>query len=1108
MPDDYSADTLTDGSVAVGGSASGDIESARDFDWFAVELVAGRTYVIDIEGDDTGGGTLNNVQLRRLYDADGNRIAHTRDRDSGSGDNARLTFTATETETHYIEVRAYRRTLGTYTVRVTDDTPDLGDITEQAAAQSESLSLDGTADGVTYRRFTLSGEKVVAFELLGLDADADLILEDAAGNALHSSRESGTADETLGATLAAGTYYVRVEAQESGANAFEFHYEVSEPDTAVVVTETDDYAGDTSTTGTVAVGGSVTGDIEESGDRDWFAATLEAGTAYRIEVKGDATKGFGATVATADDYGGTLENPGLVVYDSSGNPVPFASDNYSGAWINAQLPAFTPQTTGDYYIEVRGIEGTGTYTLAVSAADTAGDDYPQTATGSGTVSVGGSVSGSIETPGDQDWFAVELEADTFYRFLIEDSDVGKGTLDSSKLWGVLDQHGNVVARGSYGEVAYRPTTAGTYYVVAGSSSTKYSDMLPERFGDTGTYRLSVTEIDDRHAANTGTTGAATVGETATGELDYRGDGDWFAVTLEAGTVYRIDVKGKAADDRGGTLPDPRLTIYDNAGNKVPGATDDDDGSGSNARLSRFAPDTTGTYYIGVGGSNVGQWGVGTYTVAVSALRSEQATITDPATVTVGVPTTGEIETADEQDWFAVELEAGKTYRVMMDGSGRHSGTLDDPHLLGMYDQDGYLIKGTHNDDTVGRDSEVVYRATETATHYIAAGGNWGAGTYRLYVVEQDDDYGAGIGSAGAVAVDGSVTGELEYERDRDWFAVELEAGTTYRIKLEGSSTGQGSLRDPYLHGVYDENGNRIQSTADDDSGEGFNSELVYVARESAIHYIAVGAYAFTRDPEGTYRLSIAAGEDDHPADTSTEGTVTVGSPASGDIEVSGDRDWFAVTLEADKTYAFDLKGRRSGDGTLADPYLRGIHDEAGALISGTKDDDSGDSGNSHLEFTPAEAGTYYVAAGAADEGRGTYRLEVSEAGTERPNDDYAADTGTRGTAAMDGSVTGEIEVGGDEDWFAVTLEAGRTYQFHLRGAWSGAGTLPDPYLRGIHDYTGALIAGTENNDADFGTDSRVRFTPGSTGTYYVAAAADGDDTGTYTLWVEDYTVWL
>ena len=108
-----------------------------------------------------------------------------------------------------------------------------------------------------------------------------------------------------------------------------------------------------------------------------------------------------------------------------------------------------------------------------------------------------------------------------------------------------------------------------------------------------------------------------------------------------------------------------------------------------------------------------------------------------------------------------------------------------------------------------------------------------------------------------------------------------------------------------------------------------------------------------------------------------------------------------------------------------------------------------------------------------------------------------------GTVAVGGSATGEIEADGDRDWFAVTLEAGKTYQVDLEGLWTDAGTLGDSYLRGIHDANGDLIADTTDDDGGSGYNSRVTFTPTEDGTYYVAAGAHSHRTGTYTLSVEE-----
>ena len=71
MSDDYSANVQTTGAVAVGGSATGTIETAHDQDWFAVELVAGRTYQFDLGGSPSGGGTLSDTFLRAIYDSEG-----------------------------------------------------------------------------------------------------------------------------------------------------------------------------------------------------------------------------------------------------------------------------------------------------------------------------------------------------------------------------------------------------------------------------------------------------------------------------------------------------------------------------------------------------------------------------------------------------------------------------------------------------------------------------------------------------------------------------------------------------------------------------------------------------------------------------------------------------------------------------------------------------------------------------------------------------------------------------------------------------------------------------------------------------------------------------
>ena len=153
-------------------------------------------------------------------------------------------------------------------------------------------------------------------------------------------------------------------------------------------------------------------------------------------------------------------------------------------------------------------------------------------------------------------------------------------------------------------------------------------------------------------------------------------------------------------------------------------------------------------------------------------------------VAFGSSVTGNIGTSDDRDWFAVDLVAGRVYIIDLRGSSTVGGTLDDPYLYGVHDADGVLLPGTTNDDGgVDYNSRVEFMATETATYYVAAGAFPGAfqsgrGAYTLSVSIASDDFSAGIGTGGAVAVGGSVTGVIDRPRDRDWFEVTLEAGKT------------------------------------------------------------------------------------------------------------------------------------------------------------------------------------------------------------------------------------------------------------------------------------------------------------------------------------------
>ena len=453
MPDDYSANRFTAGTVAVGGSATGVIETAHDQDWFAVELVAGRTYRFDLGGSPSEGGTLRDTYLRAIYDSEGRYQSDSYNDDFGGSRDSRVTFTPTESGTYYVRASGDRDETGSYTLRVSDVTPgsvedpppadppaetvapddpepdparvaaeDLGDITELASPLFPRGTLDGAADAVAWYRFTLSEAREVGLGLRRQDADADLVLEDAAGNVLHSSANDGTANEWVRETLLAGTYYVRVEAQEAGANAYVFRYGVGDADPAEVArleaerasaqetvfvpsppeTEPEtspgqstpgageranvsepvgtDLPADDTTTGQVDVGGSVTGNIGSIEEKDWFAVELEAGKTYQIDMEGGLTGG------------GSLLEAILGLYSPDSDLIENVTDLLENR--NSRL-TFTPTADGTYYLAAGGAGAdTGTYTLSVrditpTSFVEGATDLPNDTTTTGVVEVDG-----------------------------------------------------------------------------------------------------------------------------------------------------------------------------------------------------------------------------------------------------------------------------------------------------------------------------------------------------------------------------------------------------------------------------------------------------------------------------------------------------------------------------------------------------------------------------------------------------------------------------------------------------------------------------------------------------------------------------------------------
>jgi len=120
----------------------------------------------------------------------------------------------------------------------------------------------------------------------------------------------------------------------------------------------------------------------------------------------------------------------------------------------------------------------------------------------------------------------------------------------------------------------------------------------------------------------------------------------------------------------------------------------------------------------------------------------------------------------------------------------------------------------------------------------------------------------------------------------------------------------------------------------------------------------------------TGELTIRA--DDFAADTSTTGTVPIGTSRSGVLELTADRDWFAIDLQMGRRYEFRLNSAG-----LADPMLR-LRNNTGTELA-SNDDISSTNFNSLISFTASSSGRYYLEAAAFnDSGTGAYSISAAD----------------------------------------------------------------------------------------------------------------------------------
>ena len=252
--------------------------------------------------------------------------------------------------------------------------------------------------------------------------------------------------------LAAGPEVISIQAVLTGETAI----------------RTDRIAASTATTTSLNSGDSITGFVNSRGDHDWLRVQLTAGSRYLFKL---------------NRLSGPLD-PLLSLRNSSG--VLLTSNDDANGSLNSQIN-FTATSTGTYYLDAGAYadSGTGQYQLLMSQLVI--DQYAANTSTTGVITDGGSVSSTIDSNGDHDWFRIALTAGRSYTFNLNQVVGSQGLADP--LLALRDSSGvlltsNDDANGSLNsQINFTATSTGTYYLDAGA----YADS------GTGQYQLLAAE---------------------------------------------------------------------------------------------------------------------------------------------------------------------------------------------------------------------------------------------------------------------------------------------------------------------------------------------------------------------------------------------------------------------------------------------------------------------------------------------------------------------------------------------------------------------------------------------------------------------------------------
>ncbi|MGZ5065087.1 MAG: hypothetical protein ACXWG1_06030 [Usitatibacter sp.] len=233
----------------------------------------------------------------------------------------------------------------------------------------------------------------------------------------------------------------------------------------------------------------------------------------------------------------------------------------------------------------------------------------------------------------------------------------------------------------------------------------------------------------------------------------------------------------------------------------------------------------------------------------------------------------------------------------------------------------------------------------------------------------------------------------------------------------------------------------------------------------------------------TFLQGPAAG-DDYGDTPNGAAAIDINAKLVAQMNIDGDSDWFRFTFTQAGTWTVSSFDVAPGQGI----DMRGeVYAADGSTRLAVNDDVSATNTNFSItrSVTP---GTYYVRASAAPGVTGPYGLSSSFV----PPDDFGDSPATAANLPVNGSITGQLAVLNDQDWFKLTFTQAGTFHVESTGTTDTMGTL--------YQADGTTVV-ADNDDIDPGVLTNFTLTVPVTGpgVMYLRVRGFDGQTGNYGL---------